>query len=199
MWSIVSNLKNAQALHTKVKCLVTNTRSPRLRILRGRLRRLVRSLGRTKLQSRRCAFRLYIRQNTWPAWVCHPVLSFCDRVSELRCTPTEVVHSTLFTTPKVHTLSFYCLVSRLIPKLMVLTRQRILGMMYDMIKTGTPSHILFPRFRPALTTSCPFRLPRCHLFLLINPLHLFGVIMDSTNSLWAMGRHPLKERKHFMG
>lgn len=120
MWSIVSNFKNAQALHTKLKCLVTNTRSPRLRILRGRLGRLVRSLGRTKLQSRRCAFRVYIRQNTWPALVCHPVLSFCDRVSKLRCAPTEVVHSTLFTTPKVHTLSFCCLVSRLIPKLMVL-------------------------------------------------------------------------------
>jgi len=36
-------------------------------------------------------------------------LSCCDRVSTLRCTPTEALRSTrpLSTTSKVHTLSFY--------------------------------------------------------------------------------------------
>jgi hypothetical protein len=111
--------RSSQDLHTKFNCLATNCKAPRLRILRGPWW-LVRSFGRTKLQSRRCAFRLYIRRNTWPAWICHPALSCCDRVSKLRCMPTEVVHSTLLTSSKVHALSFYCLVPRLTPKLTVL-------------------------------------------------------------------------------
>lgn len=118
-WPIVSNLENAQALHTNFNNLISNRGPPWLRILRG-LWRLVHSLGRTKLQSRRCAFRLYIRRNAWPAWVCHPALSCCDRAPKLRCMTTEVFHSTLFTTPKVRTLPFYCLVPRLVPKLTVL-------------------------------------------------------------------------------
>lgn len=115
--------------------------------------------------------------------------------SKLRCKPIDAVHSTPFTIPKVHAFSFYCS-NRQIDGT---TRQRISDMMWRMTKTGSPSYVHFPRFRPTHTTSCRFRLPRCHLSLPTNPLHLFGVTMDNTNPLLAMSSYPSTERKHFTG